>query len=243
MKIKNSDLDLGNAVGFFGHWHCTASNWNQIHFFPGYSFPCVQVPSCSIYGKFGFGKDAYISKAPVVGKEAAQKGYQGYVVRVYDDFLAIERRECSKGGSLGPDWIMPLRREKGMPHPCSKAELKKVIGVPQFREDAKLNAVLVNPGKEDAALLVKLPLADANPVSRLYAYEVSVTGDKKAKKLVRAVYARGVHLAAGREPDGGVTELPIPVKKLPRGRVLTLSAKPISSLGTVGRQIVCKVAR
>ena len=243
VKLKNSDLDLGNAVGFFGHWHCTASNWNQIHFFPGYSFPCVQVPSCSIYGGVGFGKDAYISKVPLEGKKAAKKGFQGYIVRVYDDFLAIERLEFSKGGSLGPDWIMPLRREKGKPHPLSRAELKKVIGVPQFKKNAKLNAVLVKRGKEDASLLVKLPLADANPDSRVYAYEVAISGNETSEKLVKAVYASGVHMGTGREPNGGVTRLSIPVKKLPQGNVLTLTAKPISSLGTVGRQIVSTVAR
>jgi hypothetical protein len=138
---------------------------------------------------------------------------------------------------------MPLRREKGKPHPLSRAELKKVIGVPQFKKNAKLNAVLVKRGKEDASLLVKLPLADANPDSRVYAYEVAISGDGTSKKLVKAVYASGVHMGTGREPNGGVTRLSIPVKKLPQGNVLTLTAKPISSLGTVGRQIVSTVAR
>jgi predicted phosphodiesterase len=240
-KLDKTGLPFDNAVGFFGHWHCSASNWNQIYFFPGYSFPCVQVPSCSVYGKFGFGKDAYITKATIEGKESAKKGYQGYVVRVYDDFLAIERREFSKGGSLGPDWIMPLKREKGKPHPFSKQELKKGIGVPQFGENAKLEASLVNAGDESACLCVSLPLADANPNSRVYAYEVRITGNEKSKKLVKAVYASGVHMAAGHEPNGGVTKLSIPLKELPQGKVLTLAAKPMSSLGTAGRQIVTEV--
>ena len=240
-KLKGSNLPLDNAVGFFGHWHCTASNWNQIHFFPGYSFPCVQVPSCSMYGRIGFGKDAYISKAPVEGREAAKKGYQGYIVRVYDDFLAIERREFSKGGSVGPDWIMPFGREKGKPHPFSRPELKKVIGAPQFRGNAKLKAGLVNSDREHASLRVMLPLADANPVSRVYAYEVEITGGKGSKKLVKAVYAAGVHMGLGHEPNGGVTKLSIPVKELPQGRVLRLAAKPISSLGTAGGQIAAVV--
>ena len=86
-----------------------------------------------------------------------------------------------------------------------------------------------------------LPLADANPVSRVYAYEVEITGGKGSKKLVKAVYAAGVHMGSGHEPNGGVTKLSIPVKELPQGRVLRLAAKPISSLGTSGGQIAAVV--
>ena len=257
MQLKDSPLDLRNAVGFFGHWHCSASNWNQIHFFPGYSFPNIQVPSSSSYGRFGFGKDEYISKAPIEGKDATKKGYQGYVVRVYDDFLAIERREFSEGGSLGPDWIMPFKWGTGNgewgtgKHPFSKDELKKVIGKPQFREGAKLEVGFVGHKEQEkqeveltsdssvssCSLWLKIPLADGNPDSRVYAYEVVVTGDDLSKKLCKAVYAVGVHMGIGHEPNGGVTTLEIPKSELPPGKTLTFAVRPLSSLGTSGNSI------
>ena len=241
VQLKDSPIDLRNAVGFFGHWHCSASNWNQIHFFPGYSFPNIQVPSSSTYGRFGFGKDAYISKAAIEGKDAAKKGYQGYIVRVYDDFLAIERREFSEGGPLGPDWIMPLGKYD--PHPFSKSELKKLIGAPQFRNGAKLEVSFgnpVNPVQGNSAtprLCVRIPLADDNPDSRVYAYEVVVAGDDSKKKLRKAVYAAGVHMGIGHEPNGGVTTLEIPKSELPPGKTLTFAVRPLSSLGTSGNSI------
>ena len=253
MQLKDSPLDLRNAVGFFGHWHCSASNWNQIHFFPGYSFPNIQVPSSSSYGRFGFGKDKYISKAPIEGKDATKKGYQGYVVRVYDDFLAIERREFSEGGSLGPDWIMPFGKYD--PHPFSKDELKKVIGKPQFREDAQLiveccqceNVASPNTNSQletgnigignTGNIRLRIPFANGNPDSRVYAYEVVVAGDDSKKKLNKAVYAAGVHMGIGHEPNGGVTTLEIPKSELPSGKNLAFAVRPLSSLGTSGKAI------
>lgn len=258
-KLGKSPLDLRNAVGFFGHWHCTGANWNQIHFFPGYAFPNIQVPSSSPYGRYGFGMDAYISKAPLEGVDRAKKGYQGYVVRVYDDFLAIERREFSEGGSLGPDWIMPFGRHD--PHPFSRSELKKVVGDPQFPKGAKLEVENVaNVGMlpnanvqsqlETGNIVVKIPLADGNPDSRVYAYEVAVEGG--GKRLLKAVYFSGVHMGIGHEPGAssgrrdrrgrsdagrGWTTLEIPAAELPPGGTLAISAVPLSSLGTRGAAI------
>ena len=149
--------------------------------------------------------------------------------------LAIERCEFSKGGTLGPDWIMPL--EKRPVHPFAKAELKKVIGKPEFRSDAKLS---VEPVSAPACLRVRIPLADGNPESRVYAYEVVVSW-KKAK-LVKAVYAKGVHMGVGHEPDGGVTTLDIPKAELPSGKALTFKVKPLSSLGTFGTPLEAEFA-
>ena len=167
------------------------------------------------------------------GAEAAGKSRQGYVVRVYDDMMAIERREFTKGGSLGSDWVMPLGKYN--PHPFSKDELKKVIGNPQFREGAKL---IVEENSATSRLCVRIPLADGNPDSRVYAYEVVVVGDKGAPKLHKAVYAAGCNLGMGHETNGGVTTLEIPASELPPGQSLTFAVRPLTSLGTSGRPII-----
>ena len=120
--------------------------------------------------------------------ESVGKGRQGYVVRVYDDMLTIERREFGAGGSLGADWVMPFGECKvesvkckvggTAKHPFSKEELKKAIGEPQFREGAKLEISLdridkigntatdnpvnpVNPVQENSATPRLTPLATA----------------------------------------------------------------------------------
>ncbi len=144
------------------------------------------------------------------------------------------------------------------PHPFSKDELKKVIGEPQFRKGAKLEVSLdsncnkiektadnnpvnpVNPVQDDSAsprLRVRIPLADGNPDSRVYAYEVVVIGEEGSGKLFKAVYAAGCNMGIGHEPNGGVTTLEIPTSELPPGEALTVAARPLTSLGTSGRPI------
>ena len=212
------------AISLFGHWHHSASNWNVIFDWGG--AVAIQVPACLPKGWLPFAHDAYITKAKLEGGEREKIGVarQGYVFRLYDDMMAIERREFGEGGSLGTDWIMPLdackiENGKVKPHPFSREELKKAIGEPQFREGAKL---VVEGGK------VKIPLADGNPKCRVYAYEVAVDGE-----LRKAVYAAGGNMGIGHETNGGVTEVEIPNQDLPAAIAVT----PLSSLGTRGRPI------
>ena len=241
--VRKSLLRLSRGASpfaFFGHNHWSASSWNIISLYKG-CLPCIEVPSCEPRGCGGLVGDTWITKAKIERTDTTGKGRQGYVVRVYDDMLVISRREFGEGGSLGADWVMPL--EKRNPHPLSRGELVKVIGSPQFRDGAKL---VVNPVKNDPdnsaspRLRVKIPLADGNPDSRVYAYEVVVVGDEVSQKLLKAVYASGANVGIGHEPNKGVTTLEIDKAELPPGKTLTVAARPITSLGTTGRPIAAK---
>lgn len=222
-----------SPLAFFGHNHWSASNWNVISLYMG-GVPCIEVPSCEPRGCGGLVGDAWICKGKIEKTDKTGKGRQGYVVRVYDDMLVISRREFALGGSLGADWVMPL--DNSAPHPLSREKLKKVIGEPQFREGAKL-AVEEISGSQ--CLCVKIPLADGNPKSRVYAYAVEITG--AAGALNKAVYVAGCNLGMGHEPDGGVTTLQIKKSELPKGENLVVSVTPLTSLGTMGRALTSKV--
>ena len=89
-------------------------------------------------------------------------------------------------------------------------------------------------------LTIKIPLADGNPDSRVYAYEVVVVGDEGTPKLHKAVYAAGCNMGVGHESNGGVTTLEIPNPELPPGKTLTVAARPLTSLGTSGKAIATK---
>ena len=249
-----------NAVGLFGHLHYSIANWRKIYFVGG--MPWLQVPSLNAHGWPGLREeDAWLTKLKIEGMDAAGsvRARQGMVIRLYDDMMVVERREFGEGGSLGADWVMPFGRYN--PHPFSLNELKKVVGEPQFRAGAKL--VLtgltrltglsgaspqtpnpdnpVNPVEKSSAsprLCVKIPPADGNPDSRVYAYEVVVCGD--GQKLHKVVYAAGCNMGAGREPNGGVTELDIPRSDLPPGETLTVAVRPITSLGTRGKPLAAE---
>ena len=103
-----------NGVGFFGHWHASCVNWNNMYFFTGATFPHIEVPSCEPRGSGGLGAIARLPPAmagvPIEGVEDVGKTRQGYVVRVYDDMLVISRREFGVGGSLGPARSSAWRR-------------------------------------------------------------------------------------------------------------------------------------
>jgi len=229
-----------NGFGFFGHWHMSAANWKTMRLLEG-ATPSVQCPAMYPFfddGKWLGGGDKGISVAPLEDELQAGSWRQGLIVRVYDDMLVISRHEYSEGGSLGADWIMPLdwARRTGnrgrARHPFSIAELKTKIGNPQFRSGAKL---IVESSNSDIRL--SIPYPDGNPGSRAYAFDVVVIGDEWEKKLFKSVYAAGANMGVGHESNGGVTTLKIPAKELPRGNVLTISVRPITSLGTRGRSI------
>ena len=251
---------LRNSVSFFGHWHHSAANWNKIYF---WGCPNIHVPCCEPRGGNGLSGEGQISKARLDGKEAGGRSRQGYVVRVYDDMLVIERREFGAGGLLGADWVMPLGKYD--PHPFSKDELKKVIGEPQFRKGAKLEVenvanveILPNANIQSQLetgnigigntgnIVVKIPLADGNPDLRVCAYEVVVVGDEKTRKLRKAVYAAGCNMGVGHEPNDGVTTLEIPYSEVsslishPSSQI-TIAVRPLSSLGTSGKAIAAEV--
>ena len=64
---------------------------------------------------------------------------------------------------------------------------------------------------------------------------MEVTGAEGEKKLDKSVYAAGCNMGIG--PESAATTLNIPLKQLPKGDVLTIVARPLSSLGTTGRPI------
>ena len=266
-ELRKALSSHGNAVSFFGHNHWSASNWNVISLygaFPCIQCPSCEPRGCSALTWDDYISKVTLSgREP----EKVGAGRQGFVVSLYDDMMVIARYDFTDGvSSLGADWVMPLNwgtgngeRRTGK-HPFSKDELKMVIGEPQFHKGAKLEVSLdridkinkiektandnpvtpVNPVQENSAtprLCVRIPLADGNPDSRVYAYEVVVVGDEGTTKLHKAVYAAGCNMGIGHEPNGGVTTLEIPKSELPPGKTLTFAVRPLTSLGTAGKPI------
>ena len=83
-----------------------------------------------------------------------------------------------------------------------------------------------------------IPMADGNPKSRVFAYDVVVmVDDDRKKRFFKSEFFSGVNLGMGHEPDGGVTTVEIPMSALPEGKKLTIAIRPVSSLGTKGKPI------
>ena len=156
------------------------------------------------------------------------------IVNVCDDMVVFERHEVGEGGKLGPDWVLPLNWGAGK-HPFSREELKKAIGEPEFGKKAKLEVKMENSASP--LLRVSIPMADGNPDSRPYAYNVVVVGDDPKAKFFKSEYFSGVNSGIGHEPNNGVTMVEIPKSELPAGKKLTIAIRPVSSLGTKGKAI------
>ena len=231
-----------NAVAFYGHYHWSASNWTRIFFMVSDLMPELQCPPCGPFqGSLG-SKNPLISKDKIEGEDSIGMCRQGFLVSVYPDMMVVHRRDFGLGGSIGQDWIMPLG--KFDPHPFSQAELKKVIGSPQFPKSAKLKIEdfrKVEGVDKTPHISLMIPHANGNPDSRVFAYMVEVTGGSGGRKFSRALYAPGCNLGIGHEPNGGVATIQIPVHEIPAGKTLLFSVKPLSSLGTAGKPITGKI--
>ena len=255
----NALREYTNAVAFCGHWHMSNADWKTIFLGDfGFSFfPTIQVGACRMDGANYLDSKERLAKGdltvkqidhPAAWSEVENPSRQAMIVNVYDDMVVFERHEVGKGGKLGPDWVLPLGEFK--PHPFSRDELKKVVGEPEFGKKAKLvvakgtQATKATKGtkKGDSvasvpALKIKIPMADGNPESRVYAYEIVVVGDDPKAKLFKNAFFEGANAGIGHEPNHGITEVAIPVSELPPGKKLTIDVSPCSSLGTKGKAV------
>ena len=232
--------EFPNAIAFFGHWHQSNADWKSIYYDSfGSFFPNIEIGACRAEdGGNDLDHDEEASKGLRAkadeGEEKIHKaGFpsrQAMIVNVYDDMVVFERHEVGEGGKLGPDWVLPLGVSS--PSPFSRAELTKTVGLPEFGAKAKLETQKVSGN-----LRIKIPMADGNPDSRVYAYNVVVVGDDPKARLFKNVFFSGVNSGMGHEPDGGVTKVDILNSALPAGKKLTIVVRPVSSLGTKGKAI------
>ena len=244
-----------NAIAFFGHWHQSNADWKSIYYDSfGRFFPNIEVGACRAEdGGNDLDHDGEASSLIKVKAEDSEErihinGFpsrQAMIVNVYDDMVVFEKFEVGEGGKLGPDWVLPLGAYK--PSPFSRDELKKTIGSPEFQPKAKLEVAKANieveKGKDgkkprtEPGIRVSIPMADGNPASRVYAYNVVVVGDDVKDRFFKSVFFSGANAGIGHEPNHGITTVDIPQSVLPAGKKLTIAVRPVSSLGTKGKTI------
>jgi len=221
--LRNVLRGLPNAVSFFGHWHQSNASDATVKF---NVVPLIQCASLRGNG----------SVSPP-GLAVAQKGgaaRQGLLVKVYDTALVISRRDFTNGGSLGPDWVMPLGEYK--PHPFSPKRFSETIGAPEFASGAKLELA-----SSEQEIVIGIPAARASEKARAYVYDVAVVGDGGAK-FNTVVFADGSDVAADNKQALGPTTVKVAAGDVPAGAKLKVTVKPISSLGVCGKPIEAEVA-
>ena len=225
-----------NVIGFCGHWHTSLANWQSIYYERNYSlFPYINCGACRFDGENGLRQDG-LKERPDSQRNPDDNHFefpsrQGLLVSVYDGIgVVMERLEFGEGGKLGPDWVFPVGRFDTKPY--SAETLTKKIGLPEFPPKAKLDVK-----KLSSRLRITIPMADGNPKSRVFAYDVVVLGDDIKARFFKSVYFSGVNAGIGHEPNHGMTTVDIPLTELPSGKKLTIAVRPVSSLGTKGKTI------
>ena len=131
-------------------------------------------------------------------------GREGMLVSVFDDHLAIERREFVYDRSLGDDWVVPLAASE--PRPFSYAVRAAKRSAPVFAAGAEV-AVKVTPPKDERDFThIELSFPSAAEVDRCRVSEYEITAvlvedDFELVQVQRRMLAPDFYLPRGKLAD------------------------------------------
>ena len=202
-----------NAVAFSGHSHYSLTDersvWQDAFTSVGTSSLRYGALAHEEYASGGYenssasGGDAWrLNAEKLMAAFNAGDCRQGMLWRVYDDCVAVKRREFLSGLDVGDDWVMPLPAAESKPF--AYAERAKSFAAPQFASGATVtveSARRKNRGGkgrkagqevkavEQDVLVVTVPAPVPVKKARLFELEfVAETRDgKKTLKRVQAV--------------------------------------------------------
>ena len=193
------------------------------------------------------GEDPY----KVMPRMPTRDGHQGMIVRVYRDFMSIERIDCGDFAPLGENWIVPLPVAQPPPFRFEKraAESK----APQFAPGAALSVKMAQGknrgGGKDHVKSVKQPVVeiaipppDARSGARALDFKIEIAG-ANGKTDVKYVFAQSFYRSAA----SGLADRPT-VCRIAAGRLkakgdLKIKVFPRNSFGKAGRPAEAALAR
>ena len=243
-----------NAIAFSGHSHYTLTDERSV--WQG-AFTSINTSSMkyssvdyslreNINGNgYGFQKENRAHRMPQVG---TRDGRQGMLVSVFDDHLAIERREFVFGESLGDDWVVPL---PAATKPFSYAERAKNRVAPQFAADAKVSVALKpkktgdkDENKNFTPVELTFPAAETRAKCRVFEYEVTAVlceDDVEIVQAQRRMMSPDYHLPASKLVKS-VTFTFAAEDLLAKGRY-RFEVRPVECYGKKGAAIASDVLR
>ena len=242
-----------NGFAFCGHSHkffnSDRSLWQG-------NFTCLALPALSYVSVLPGRENSYFSDEQKKAAEAAGRipqmkavpgggaGWseaQGMIMDVLDDSLVLHRVDFETPAPelFGPDWVVPLPLGKEKPFEFATMEAR--LGVPQFQDGAKVEAVESagknRKGGETEQVTVSFPTVLASAAGpRAFDYEVAAEG-ASGKKIVKRVYSPKYWRAESAEPP--TSECVFAKSELPEGTV-RISVRPANSFGKAGKVIGCE---
>ena len=125
-------------------------------------------------------------RMPEYGSKETTDGRQGMLVSVWDDHLAIERRDFFQDASLGPDWVVPLPASESAPFAFKVHRRRRTA--PEFAKGAKAEVKVEQPkdGKDFTHVNVMFPAAQPVDGCRVNEYEVTAVLVEDEVEVVQA---------------------------------------------------------
>ena len=236
-----------NAVAFSGHSHYTLTDERTV--WQG-AFTSVNTASL----KYASTDYALRENMPgnghgyrgerrkhVMAKVHTSNGRQGMLMSVFDDHIALERREFVTDKSLGDDWVIPLPCADSKPFAYAAHAKKRVA--PEFAEGAVAKAVKAKDAKKGEMIEVTFPAARTQSKCRVFEYEVTATLVEDDVDLVQAqrrVMAPDFHLPE--TPEGRPGACVFSAADLPLKGRYRFDVRPIECFGHKGRAINAELA-
>lgn len=242
-----------NAVAFSGHSHASINDERAI--WQG-AFTSIGAGSLKYVGlEYGdvapFGRENdFPSRGQrdedpykIMRKLPTGDGHQGMLVRVFDDRIVFDRRDCADFTRLGDDWVVPTPLAD--PPPFAHAKRAAASVAPEFPKDAELKVRLTtgkNRGgknvaqKDQPVLEVTVPAACNSESRRAFDFALKITDDHGGRDD-RYVFAKNFY----RSLAGGKANVPTTCKfavgRLHVSGKLRIEAFPRNSFGRAGKPI------
>ena len=243
-----------NAIAFSGHSHYSLTDERSIWqgAFTSVGTSCLRY-SCAPFeshppegyenaGAAGAKESAALNAAKLSPEMKWDDCRQGMLWTVYDDCIAVKRREFLSQMDLGADWVMPLPAAETKPF--AFAEHAKRLHAPQFPNGAKLEVseakAKTRGGKgvksveKDAYKVVAPPVA-ADGKARLFELEFTAkTVDGRTR--TKMVLAEGFNQSLGHKKAKLPQTCLFAKDELGEGAV-AFTVTPVNSLGQRGKPL------
>ena len=230
-----------NAIAFSGHSHCPLSDERDL--WQG-SFTSIGTASRRYLCPIGARENSEVDGGPREDSEMkaveAWDGRQGMLMSVYDDCIALEKRDFMYDEPIRENWIIPL----GVPGaPLSFENRAKTAQIPQFNPSDKVYITRAvgedRKGDSHKQVTVHFPsvLKKTHGV-RAFDYEVCVEAryvDVFKQDITKRVYSPKFYL--GEDHDGGEVVCVFAESELPQHYEVRFAVRPCECFGGKGEPI------
>jgi len=207
-----------NCISFSGHSHTPLTDERTI--WQG-AFTSVGTASLS-----------YL--IPFLGRENYRKcrdGKQGMLMTVYEDSVALERREFVYDQALGDNWIIPLPHTS---NPYSLEGRTEKCPAPEFGPEDKVTQKM-----EEERIVVSFPTVTGEKGgTRAYDYEVVAEVQEMDVRRVassKRIYSDGFYLAP--QQDRKEVTCDFNLSDLPKNKDIRIAVRPCNCFGKMGEAI------